>query len=129
MFLPEGADEGEPSEEGIQGGPPAGSCLRQGLTSPCGEEGSFRAIMDRAHHLHAVLGAWCLHRLPHSSDEESYSDLYRRVCEGLSDSSKVIAFGFKGVSPRHRHVSPSVGTAFSTQLFPGGLCHHCPRHR
>ncbi|KAM6353391.1 DDB1- and CUL4-associated factor 15-like isoform 2-T2 [Alca torda] len=38
-------------------------------------------------------------QLDRVKNEEPYSDLYSRVCEGLSDSSKVIAFGFEGVSP------------------------------
>ena len=60
--LPEGAEEGELAEEGIQGGP-AGRCPQQGRASPCGEEGSLWAVPDRADHQHVVLEARCLYRL------------------------------------------------------------------
>ncbi|KAM6356487.1 uncharacterized protein FN964_005822 isoform 4-T10 [Alca torda] len=62
-------------------------------------------------------------------DEEPYNNPYLRVCEGLSDSSKVIVFSFKGVFPITATFCPQRRLPPPYQLFPGGLCRRRPRHR
>ncbi|KAM6335011.1 uncharacterized protein FN964_013387 isoform 1-T1 [Alca torda] len=52
--------------------------------------------------------------------EEPYGELYPRVCKGLSDSSKVIVFSFKGVSPVTATFSPPAQAASSTPAVPRG---------
>ncbi|KAM6326812.1 uncharacterized protein FN964_016523 [Alca torda] len=61
--------------------------------------------------------------------EEPYSELYPWVCEGLSDSSKVIVFSFKGVSPVTATFPPQRRLPAPHQVFPRGLCHRHPHHR
>ncbi|XP_074442875.1 DDB1- and CUL4-associated factor 15-like [Larus michahellis] len=60
-------------------------------------------------------------QLDRLKDEEPYSELYPGVCEGLSDSFKVIVFGFKGISPVTAMFPPSTGCLLHTS-FSLGAC-------
>ncbi|KAM6328421.1 uncharacterized protein FN964_015812 [Alca torda] len=61
-------------------------------------------------------------QLDRVKDEEPYSELHPRVCEGLSYSFKVIVFGFKGASPvTATFPAPSAGCCFHTSC-SSGLC-------
>ncbi|XP_074429487.1 DDB1- and CUL4-associated factor 15-like [Larus michahellis] len=60
-------------------------------------------------------------QLDRVKDEEPYSELYPRVCERLSDSSRVTVFGFKDISSVTAMFPPSAGCLLHTS-FSLGAC-------
>ncbi|KAM6353309.1 uncharacterized protein FN964_006984 [Alca torda] len=84
----------EPRGPGAQRGPAGGRSVGSG---PRGRREHVVRQLDRV------------------KDEEPYSELYPRVCEGLSDSSKL-----QGTIPHHCHISPpSAGCLLHTSCSLG----------